>query len=109
MMEYKGYTADAVYDSDSQTYSGVILNISDTVHFEAKTQDQAEAAFRESIDDYIAFCESEGTTPNPPSTGELRIHLDPSVYTRLLAAARDAGDNVDHFIAEYLGQAFAER
>lgn len=107
-MEYKGYTADAVYDSDSQTYSGVVLNISDTVHFEAETIEQAEVAFRESIDDYIALCESEGAAPNTPSTGELRIHLDPSVYIRLLAAARDAGDNVDHFIAAYLGQAFAK-
>lgn len=64
MMEYKGYKADVVYDSDSQSYSGVVLNLSDTVYFEAETLKQAEITFRESVEDYIAFREAEGTTPN---------------------------------------------
>lgn len=106
MMKYKGYIAEAVFDPESATYSGIVLNISDTVHFESDTLEGAEQAFQQSVDDYLAFCEEQGTPPNPPSHGELRIHLDESIYGQLLNAARDAGENVDTFVGRHLAKSF---
>lgn len=106
MIEYKGYVAEPVLDGTSGTYSGVVLNISDTVHFEGDTPAEVEAAFRGSIDEYLLMCREEGIEPNPPGKGELRIHLDESVYGQLLNAAREAGENVDTFVGRYLAGSF---
>lgn len=60
VMEYEGYVAEAVEDSETGIYSGIVSNISDTIHFESESLQDLEKAFRESVEEYRAFLEEEG-------------------------------------------------
>lgn len=67
-MHYSGYSARVEHDTDASLYHGEIAGIRDVVTFQAKTLDELEAAFRASVDDYLAFCASRGEEANPPPT-----------------------------------------
>jgi predicted HicB family RNase H-like nuclease len=47
------------------------LDIQDVVTFKGETVAEAKQAFEESINDYLAFCESLGQEPNRPFSGKL--------------------------------------
>ncbi|MCU0523833.1 MAG: type II toxin-antitoxin system HicB family antitoxin [Elainella sp. Prado103] len=65
-LKYKSYATIARQDPISGIWHGRILNIQDVVSFEGKTQAQAEAEFRKSVDGYLDFCRSLARSPNPP-------------------------------------------
>ena len=67
-MIYKGYSAASDYDRDASLYHGEVAGVRDVVTFQAATLEELEAAFRESVDDYLAFCASRGEEPNQPPT-----------------------------------------
>lgn len=54
---YKGYTGVLLPDGDSTVFSRTVSNIRDVVTFEGDTLLEAEQAFRDSVDDYLAFCQ----------------------------------------------------
>lgn len=56
MLEYKGYVGHAVYDADSHSFHGEVLDTSDVITFQSDTESGLERAFRDSIDDYLEFC-----------------------------------------------------
>lgn len=60
MMTYKGYDGAALFDEDAKIFHGEVGGLRDVVTFQAKSADELETAFRESIDDYLEFCESRG-------------------------------------------------
>lgn len=65
MIEHKGYTAPVVCRDG--LYYGEVLGIRDVVTFEGPTEGAAEAAFRESVDDYLAMCAAQGRAPAVPA------------------------------------------
>lgn len=40
MMQYKGYIAHVGYDHDDRCFSGLVLNITDIIHFEGETVEE---------------------------------------------------------------------
>jgi predicted HicB family RNase H-like nuclease len=57
MFKYKGYTGCVEYDDEAKTFHGEILDTKDVITFQGTTVNELENAFRESIDDYLAFCQ----------------------------------------------------
>lgn len=53
IVEYKGYRAEI--EAREGTFAGRVLDLADVVTFEGATIEEAEQAFRDSLDDYIAF------------------------------------------------------
>ena len=104
MMEYKGYLARVVYDSDDHCFHGLVVNIADTVHFEGTNVDELEQAFRDSVDEYVDFCHRRGEEPDKPDSGEFRLHLDPALQREAALAAARAGESLNAFIANSLKQ-----
>lgn len=54
-LEYLGYTARLEYSSEDGCYFGRLEGINGLVNFEGETPEAAEAAFRESVEDYIEY------------------------------------------------------
>jgi predicted HicB family RNase H-like nuclease len=102
MMEYKGYVASVCYESDAHCFHGIVVNISDTVHFEGTSVDELEKAFRDSVDEYIDFCHRQGEEPEQPEAAEFRLHLDPTLRREAALAAALEGEKLDTFIANSL-------
>ena len=57
MMKYKGYLARIEYDEEDRIFVGHLAGIQDIVGFHGITVDELEAAFHESVDNYIAISE----------------------------------------------------
>ena len=95
MIIHKGYIAKVEFDEDDKVLHGRILGIRDVVTFEADSVEGAIAAFEESVDDYLAFCEERNKEPEKPFSGKFILRIDPDLHRgiSLLAAANDISMN----------------
>lgn len=60
MMKYKGYLSEVTYDAKAKIFHGEVLGLKDVITFQGTSVDELEKAFRDSIDDYRAWCEERG-------------------------------------------------
>ena len=67
-MTYKGYTGEVKYDADAGVFHGSVAGITDVITFEAKGASDIEKAFRDSVDEYLEFCDDLGEEPERPSS-----------------------------------------
>lgn len=100
MMEYKGYLGHAEFDNEARILHGEVVNIRDVVTFQARSVDEMEQAFHDSVDDYLEFCAEEGAEPNKPFSGKLMLRLAPEQHRSVATAARIAGKSINAWIAE---------
>ena len=68
LLEHKGYRGSVEIDFDSDTLHGLVQGIPDVVHYEAAGPQALDRAFRESVDDYLAFCQASGKPAAPPAS-----------------------------------------
>jgi len=54
-LEYKGYQGSVEVSLEDDVLHGKILRITDLVTFEAKTPDGLQQAFKQEVDEYLAF------------------------------------------------------
>lgn len=64
-MEYQGYIGKVEYDDEAGIFHGEITNTRDVITFQGTTASEVEKAFRESVNDYLAFCRERGEKPQP--------------------------------------------
>lgn len=102
MKSYKGYTASIEYDDDALLFHGEVAGIRDVVTFQAKTAEELQKAFHESVDDYIAFCESDGVKPQKPFSGALSLRATPELHQRIAAAAARRGASINQWMVDAL-------
>jgi hypothetical protein len=57
MLKYKGYTGSVKHIGEARIFHGEVLGTRDVITFQGRTTDEIEMAFRDSIDDYMEFCE----------------------------------------------------
>ena len=62
MLEYRGYVG--VVEADDGAFVGRVAGLRDVVTFEGATYAEVEAAFRASVDDYLAFCAEREEPPD---------------------------------------------
>lgn len=63
MYKYKGYVSRVAYSPEDAIWYGKLDGIPDLVTYEADSPEDAEAAFRSAVDDYLAFCADRGKPP----------------------------------------------
>lgn len=73
MMKYKGYFGEAKYDSDAKIFHGEVIGLKDVITFQAKTVDELEKAFKDSINDYLKWCIER--TEKPKEHNRLKLEL----------------------------------
>jgi predicted HicB family RNase H-like nuclease len=70
MMEYKGYVGKVEFDDEADLFHGEIMNTRDVITFQGRTTDEIRQAFKDSVEDYLAFCTERGEEPDKPFSGE---------------------------------------
>src|SRR3546814_2279813 len=75
-LEYKGYMSGPI-EFDDGLFHGVVAGLRDVVTFAGATADELAQAFRDSIDDYLAFCAEEGLPPDRPFSGNFMVRVPP--------------------------------
>ena len=108
-MTYKGYTARVAYDDSVGVLHGRVLGIRDVISFEATNVRDLKRAFRNSLDEYLAFCEEDGVSPERPFSGEFRLRVDKEMHRTLAATAEIEGISLNELISQILSKELKER
>ncbi|MHB2032742.1 MAG: type II toxin-antitoxin system HicB family antitoxin [Gemmatimonadaceae bacterium] len=108
-MEYKGYSARVIFDGDAGVLFGEVEGLRDVVTFEATNVQSLEAAFRESVDDYLAMCAERGEEPDKPYSGKILVRADSSLHRDLAQAAAREGVSLNSAAADALRSWIARR
>jgi predicted HicB family RNase H-like nuclease len=102
MMEYKGYIGKVELDAEAGILHGEVVGIRDVVTFQGKSVQEVERAFRESVDDYLAFCRSRGEQPEKPRSGKFVVRVNADLHRRLDILARVSGKSLNAVVVEFL-------
>ena len=105
MLSYKGYTGHVEFDDEAKLFHGEVLDTRDVVTFQGRSVDEIEAAFRASVDDYLAFCAGRGEVPDRPFSGRLMLRLPKDLHRDVFVGARRAGKSLNPFVVDRLRQA----
>lgn len=101
-MKYKGYTGHVEYDDEAKIFHGEVLGIKDVVTFQGTTVDEIEQAFKDSVDDYLAFCKERGEEPDRPFSGKFNLRIPPDLHAKLFIAAQIQGESLNNYITKTL-------
>jgi predicted HicB family RNase H-like nuclease len=107
MMEYKGYLGHVEYDDEAGLFHGEVVNLRDVITFQGESVDGLRTAFRESVDDYLAFCAARGEEPEKPYSGTFTVRIPPELHRDIALRARLAGKSLNGWVTDLLGQAVA--
>ena len=98
MMEYKGYIGVVEFDSDVKIFHGEVVNTRDVITFQGTSVDELETAFKDSIDDYINWCQSEGVEPEKPYSGRFNLRLSPELHREIAITAKRLNISINNFV-----------
>ncbi|MDR1105925.1 MAG: type II toxin-antitoxin system HicB family antitoxin [Treponema sp.] len=101
-MEYKGYMGIVEYDDDAKLFHGDVINTRDVITFQGTTVEEIERAFRESVDDYLAWCGEEGTEPERPYSGKFNLRLPPELHKEVAIRAKKLKMSINSFVEKAL-------
>ncbi len=102
MMAYKGYYAKVEFDDEANILHGEVINLRDVITFEGQTVSEIRQAFRDSIDDYIAFCLERGESPEKPYSGKFVVRVEPELHKDITIEARKTGKSLNVWVKEAL-------
>src|SRR5438445_1186734 len=105
MMEYKGYVGRVEYDDEAGIFHGEVINTRDVITFQGGTVKELRQAFRDSVEDYLAFCHKRGEEPEKPFSGQFVTRVTPQLHRRINIAATLSGKSLNAWVAEQLERA----
>jgi predicted HicB family RNase H-like nuclease len=108
MMEYKGYLGRSTVDEKEGLIFGEVIGLRDVITYQGRTVEEAERAFRESIDLYLQTCAEEGIEPDKQFSGKLLIRTKPSVHRLLAVISKARGKSINAFAEQILMQAVSK-
>ena len=104
-MTYKGYEAIVEFDEEAKILSGEVFNTRDVITFQADSADQVEAAFHQSVDDYLEFCRSRGEDPEKPFSGTFTVRMSPEEHRQVALEARRKGMSINAYVVSRVTRA----
>lgn len=102
MLKYKGYIGHAEYDDEARLFHGEVLGLKDVITFQGTEVEQLEQAFRDSVDDYLDFCQQRGETPDKPYSGRLMLRLPAHIHRQVHLRAQREGKSLNQWISEQI-------
>ena len=108
MMKYKGYLGTVSYDDEAEIFYGSVIGIKDVVTFQGRSVDEIKQAFKDSVNDYLDFCEERREKPDKPYSGKFNLRISPMLHDRLDLTAKSSGESLNSFVAKTLEKAVGE-
>jgi len=102
-LEYKGYIGTV--EAEEGVFFGRVAGLRDVITFQGTTFAEVEQAFRDSIDDYLAFCGERGEPPDRPYSGKIPLRVSPDIHRRAVMRAQSEGLSLNQWIARRIESA----
>lgn len=100
MLKYKGYIGHVEFDEEAEIFHGEVINMHDVITFQGNSVKTIKAAFKNSVNDYLAFCEERGQKPERAFSGKFNIRLSPTLHRKAYVAAKTAGISLNTWVAK---------
>ena len=97
MLEYNGYIGTV--EAEDGVFVGRVAGLRDVITFEGTTFAEVERAFRDSIDDYLAFYAQRGEPADRPYSGRIPLRVSPDTHRRAAMRAQAEGLSLNQWIA----------
>ncbi|MCR4690686.1 MAG: type II toxin-antitoxin system HicB family antitoxin [Lachnospiraceae bacterium] len=75
IMEYKGYAGSVEFSEPDGVFYGKVQGIRSLISYEGTNAKELVSDFHKAVDDYLALCESEGTSPEIAYKGSLNVRF----------------------------------
>lgn len=108
MMRYKGYLAKVILDDEADLFHGEVINIRDVVTFQGRSIRELHSAFKESVEDYLAFCQEREEEPDKPFSGNFPLRTTPEDHRAFYIAANRENKSLNAWAVENLKKAANE-
>ncbi|HEV3235589.1 MAG TPA: type II toxin-antitoxin system HicB family antitoxin [Gemmataceae bacterium] len=66
---------------------------------------ELQKAFKDSVDDYLAFCAEREEKPEKPYSGQFVTRISPDLHRNITAAASISGQSLNSWVTDQLKQA----
>lgn len=104
-MEYKGYIGKVEFDDEAEIFHGEVINTRDVITFQGYSVAELRASFHGSVDDYLAFCNERGESPEKPYSGQFVTRISPELHRLVSVAAIVSGKSLNAWVCEQLQSA----
>jgi len=102
MMKYKGYIGHVEYDDEAKIFHGEVVGLRDIITFQGKSVEELEQAFKDSIDDYLAWCKERGERAEKTFSGTFNLRIPPELHAKLALQAKTMGMSLNTYVTERL-------
>lgn len=102
VMEYKGYHAKFEYESEDETFVGIVIGIADKLCFEGESVDELKEMFHQSIDNYLEMCEKYGKDPDKEFKGSFNVRIEPELHRAIALKAAMEGIKLNKYVTNAL-------
>ena len=107
-MIYKGYFGTVSFDEDADIFHGSVINTRDVITFQGKSVEEIRIAFKDSVDEYLKFCEERGREPEKPFSGRIALRIPRELHRNASTAAQAEGKSLNAWLTEAVERAAAE-
>jgi predicted HicB family RNase H-like nuclease len=108
MIEYKGYCGNVEFDDEAGIFHGEVINTRDVITFQGESVSELQQAFRDSIDDYLEFCQERGESPEKPFSGQFVTRIPPELHRQVNIQAAVVGKSLNAWVTEQLQAAVGQ-
>lgn len=99
IIKYKGYIGKVIFEENLKTFQGRVINIHrDIITFEGKSARELEKALKDSVEDYLEWCEKDGLKPEKPFSGKFNIRISPELHRTVVEIASENDLSLNAFV-----------
>ena len=95
-------TAAWIKARKTRVFYGSVVGIRDKITLEGESVSDLELNFRNAIDEYMAFCESEGEQPEVPFKGVFQVCVPTKLHKRAALRAHEERVNLNRVVKDAL-------
>lgn len=100
MLNYKGYVGYVEFDDEAEIFYGEVINTRDVITFQGATVSELKKAFKDSVEDYLDFCEERNEEPDKPFSGKFNLRIEPILHRQVWIAAKKDHVSLNYWITQ---------
>lgn len=104
ILKYKGYTSEVGYSVKDKVLYGKIDGIDDLVTFESDSASSIEQEFQSAVDDYLAYCQEVGKSPEKVYKGSFNIRIRAELHRSISVLSQKKGVSMNELVETAIAQ-----
>ena len=97
---YKGYVGSVSFSEEDELFHGRVEGIRALLSFEGRSASELIADFHDTIDEYLAFCASQGVAAEKSYKGSFNVRVRPELHRRAAETAEERGVSLNAFVED---------